>query len=105
MTILHAQFTPFQKVAPRVVNWDLISFNLLRYDLERLWQKQKFCCECVYGVLTKQIDASEFNTKHAYPKYYDKIKAKKREIERYYLDDLYKESLKGKNDVVKQVYF
>lgn len=56
-------------------------------------------------MLTKQIDASEFNTKHAYPKYYDKIKAKKREIERYYLDDLYKESLKGKNDVVKQVYF
>ena len=103
--IVQIKFITTQKVPPRVVNWDLINFNLLRYDMERLWQKQKILCECLFGLATNEIDVADYRTKHGYPKYYDKIKAKKREIEKYYLDDLYKESLKGNNDVVKEVYF
>mmetsp|Transcript_9682 Transcript_9682/g.12200 ORF Transcript_9682/g.12200 Transcript_9682/m.12200 type:complete len:238 (+) Transcript_9682:2-715(+) len=93
------------KVPPRIVNWDLVNFNLLRYDVERLWQKQIYCCECVYDVATKQFDKDDLMTKHAYPRYYDKLKAKKREIEKYYLADLYRASLNGESAVVKDVYF
>ncbi len=85
------------------VNWKLYG-NLLLYDMEATWNKQKQCLGCAFKVVTLNKDVLHARNTHSSITYFQRLTDGKSLIKTHTLDELYETSMKGESNVVHDVF-